>query len=54
MVKDKYSIADIALMTSLSDRTIRTYNFDDKNKTVRLIVIGSPDKTVEFIQKCMP
>lgn len=30
-----------------------SYNFDLKNKIVRLIVIGSPTKTIELMQKCM-
>lgn len=31
-----------------------SYNFDVKNKIIRLIVIGPPDKIIELIQKCMP
>ena len=31
-----------------------SYNFDIKNKMVRLIIIGPPDKTIELIQKCTP
>lgn len=31
-----------------------SYNFDVKNKMVRLIIIGPPDKTIELMQKCIP